>query len=119
MDVLKEFYDRNKHKARVCENCGKKLIGHVCELAHILPKTLFKSVATEDDNLIFLCCGFLSGSNCHDEYDSTWTKAKTMPVWKIAIARFKLIEPKITETKYKKTLNHFYEFIERDSETSE
>ncbi|MBP8762232.1 MAG: hypothetical protein KBH21_00095 [Acetoanaerobium sp.] len=57
-----------EHKLR-CAECGERLIGDVSEVAHILNKSIFKSVSTEDENIIYLC-GWKSGNNCHSNFDN-------------------------------------------------
>lgn len=92
----------------VCENCGRPLHGNVSEVAHIIPKNIFKSVATNSYNCLYLCSNLIYGSDgCHDKYDSSWTAAKSMKVWPLAVQRFEKFEQLITE-KNRKTLNHFY-----------
>lgn len=51
-----------------CEECGAKLIGDVSEIAHILPKSMFKSIATDDRNVLYLC-SWKSINNCHSKFD--------------------------------------------------
>lgn len=62
--------------------------------AHIVPKGIFESVKAHPLN--FMVLG--SGCGCHDEYDHNLDKACKMPVWKLMVPRFRLIESKITET---------------------
>lgn len=107
-----EFYEkhvRNARKVRLCENCGTRLRGHISEIAHILPKNLFKSVATNDDNVLYLGSGMFSNCSCHDDYDYSWSKAKEMPVWELAKKRFNLFKDEIQETRAFTILNHFYD----------
>ena len=97
-----------KAKGKCCENCGIRLRGSVSEIAHILPKTSFKSVSKDEDNILFLCSWDTFGTNnCHAQYDSSWTIAKQMDVWPLAIERYKLMEERIEETNLFKTLMHF------------
>ena len=53
-----------------CEECGDKLQGNVSEVAHILPKGYFKSVATNNDNVLYLC-GMYSENQCHRKFDDS------------------------------------------------
>lgn len=68
-----EFYQKHvdiiKKKKCRCEECGAKLKGHVSEVAHILPKGTFKSIATNDKNIIYLC-GMHSEKQCHTNFDN-------------------------------------------------
>lgn len=94
-------------KRRTCDNCGAKLVGHVSEVAHILPKQVFKSVATNDNNVVYLGSAAFSNCTCHDEYDSSWSKAKKMPVWKTILDKYLLLKGEVEETHLWKILNHF------------
>lgn len=64
----KEFYDKHINIIRstksVCLECGKRLKGRYDEVAHVLPKSKFKSIAKRDDNIIYLC------RDCHGKYDN-------------------------------------------------
>lgn len=64
----------------MCGECGDRLIGDVSEVAHILPKTVFKSIATNPENVIFLC-SWKSKNNCHGKFDSTNSTLHSMNVY--------------------------------------
>lgn len=71
---LKEFFEKHvqnilNSKTR-CTNCGCRLIGDVSEVAHRLPKSLFKSVMLNDENIVYLC-SYRSPNNCHSLYDGS------------------------------------------------
>lgn len=94
-------------KVRYCENCGRKLTGHVSEIAHILPKNLFKSVSTNEDNCLYLCSNFVYGSDgCHDKFDSSYDNARQMEVWPTALERFNKFKH-LVEEKNRKVLSNF------------
>lgn len=69
-----EFYQKHisiiKDKNLHCEGCGERLIGDVSEVAHILPKNFFKSICTEDKNIVYLC-SWKSSNNCHGTFDNS------------------------------------------------
>src|SRR6187402_1530166 len=69
---LPEFFQRHIEIARTksCENCGDVLIGDVSEIAHKLPKSKFKSIQCDNDNVTFLC-SYKSNNNCHSKYDGS------------------------------------------------
>lgn len=87
--VLTQFYeDQWKIMTPRCENeCGTRLIAntlrtakfHIC---HIVPKKHFESVIVHPSNRWFGCW------QCHHDYDSSWTKAVTMPIWPLVAERF-------------------------------
>lgn len=81
----------------VCSECGVKLRGNTSEVAHILPKNYYKSIATCDDNVVYLC-GLFSVDNCHSSFDSSRAdKIKEMKIYPILQERFKLLLDRITE----------------------
>jgi len=80
-----------------CEECGERLKGDVSEIAHILPKSKFKSISTNDLNVIYLC-GMYSNNNCHHNFDNlTVEKVKQMNIFPKICEIFKELEPIITE----------------------
>lgn len=68
-----EFFEKHvniiKETKACCAECGTKLQGNASEVAHILPKGYYKSVATEDLNVIYLC-GIYSANQCHTNFDN-------------------------------------------------
>jgi alpha-L-fucosidase len=82
-------------KKPYCWNCGEwispKYYRHAS--AHIFPKAHFFSVSINPNNYLVLG----AGCGCHSEFDSSIEKACKMPVWKIAVERFRLFEPYIKE----------------------
>ena len=98
---MKNFFEKHikiiATTKAVCSECGASLLGDYGEVAHILPKSKFKSIAEEDDNIIYLC-GQFSQNQCHTKYDySPLEKIKQMKIYPTVIERFKKLEPKITE----------------------
>lgn len=84
-------------KTKYCEECGEKLKGNASEIAHVLPKSYFKSVATEDSNILYLC-GIFSKNNCHSNYDNfPAEKVKQMNIYPKVQEVFKQLEQNITE----------------------
>lgn len=88
-----------------CENCGAKLQKgdlrtRKAQTCHILPKTKnggFPTVAAHPSNKVFMCCfGGCYGHGNWDNQDSA--KRKTMPVYKIALDRFRKFENLLTES---------------------
>lgn len=87
-----EFFEEHVENIEYCENCGldlrRKRSGK--NVAHILPKSKFKSVAKHDKNVMYLCTTFDRSdgkTGCHESYDSSWTKARQMDVFRIAKER--------------------------------
>lgn len=69
-----EFYHKHvlniKETKACCAECGVRLKGDVSEVAHILNKSNYKSVSTDDDNVIYLC-SWQSPNNCHSKFDNS------------------------------------------------
>lgn len=96
-----EFFQKHiqviKRSRSCCEECGSRLQGHVSEIAHILPKGYFKSIATNDLNVIYLC-GMYSDNQCHTNFDSFPNeKFQYMKVFKAISCIFTELEGYITE----------------------
>jgi hypothetical protein len=96
-----EFFQRHIQNIRdnglCCEECGARLRGDVSEIAHVLPKSTFKSIATNDKNVLYLC-GQWSNSQCHSNYDNYPTaKVKEMYIFSKVVEIFKVLEEEITE----------------------
>jgi hypothetical protein len=79
---------------RSCDECGVKLTGHVSEVAHILAKSKHKEVATDDDNVIYLC-GMYSDNQCHKKFDSSLTTRATMNCFDLAKSKIEKIKEKV------------------------
>lgn len=89
-DLVFWFADRIKERSGVCMECLEVIPAayafHSC--AHLLPKSLFPSVATHPMNYLEL------GAGCghHNAWDVSWLSASKMKVAKIAKERFKTFE---------------------------
>jgi transcription elongation factor Elf1 len=84
-----------------CENCGCRIkvdyLPHF-NVAHILSKQKYKSVALEPNNIIFLCSSKdKENVGCHEIYDSGLEQRSLMPVFSTAKERLEKIADKITE----------------------
>lgn len=94
------FLQQRKLLTGICLNCGQpseknneKYWKWSC--CHILPKKKeygFPSVATNMDNCLELCI------KCHTLFDRNWMTAAQMPVFNIAIEKFKKIYPFIAKS---------------------
>ena len=98
---LQKFFFKHikiiKSERKVCEECGDRLQGDFSEVCHILNKSKFKSIAMEDDNVIYLC-GWKSNNNCHAMLDNSALEyVKRMKIYPKLQAAFKGLEDRITE----------------------
>lgn len=100
--ILNEFFKRIALKIPFnCQNCEKPLYANnefakrsVC--AHLLPKAIFKSVATDENNIVFLGPDLLGVCNCHDRYDANVKIRIGMPIYQLALERFEILKEKLT-----------------------
>lgn len=75
-----------------CEECDTPLYKlKSTNIAHILPKSSFKSVALEYYNYLLLCF------DCHNIYDSSFKRASSMRCFEKAKFRYELFQNDITE----------------------
>lgn len=106
---LPEFFQRHIEiaKNRYCEECGSKLRGHVSEIAHCLPKQLFKSIMCNDLNVLYLC-GMYSNNQCHNNFDNfPQQKVRSMNIYPKVHTIFKALESDITEKMNYKTYDKY------------
>src|SRR6187402_924931 len=79
---LLEFFQRHIEiaKSKCCANCGERLRGDVSEIAHRLPKSTFKSIMCDDDNVVYLG-GRFSSCGCHSLYDGTNEQLQSLSIF--------------------------------------
>lgn len=105
-----EFFQRHieiiKDNRLCCEECGCRLIGDVSEVAHVLPKGYFKSISTNDENVLYLC-GWKSGE-CHNRFDNGSNEAvKQMNIFPKVAEVFQKLKLTITENINYKTVDRY------------
>ena len=95
---LPEFFQRHIEIARTkcCENCGEHLKGDVSEIAHRLPKSYFKSIMCDDENVVYLG-GMFSNCGCHSLYDGTNEQLQSLSVFSAEKEIIKELLEKVTE----------------------
>lgn len=98
------FKERRKEMVGICANCGSKTTKNndtyfKHSIAHLLPKRLFKSIATHPDNWIELC---YFEKSCHANYDSHTLDLIDLNCFDEAIRKFVAMYPDIApkERKY-------------------
>lgn len=90
----------NQLKWVKCEECGCNVKCGRSANAHILPKTIFKNVATNIHNHMYLCL------RCHSNFDKSWEDAQKMSVFSLAIKRYNKFKNDILED-HRQELNYF------------
>lgn len=106
-----EFFSKHvlniKENKICCEECGARLKGDVSEVAHILNKSIFKSMSTSNDNIIYLC-SWQSPNNCHSKFDnSSLDVLKDMLIYNKVCGIFAKIRGQVKEKINFKTLERF------------
>jgi len=107
MDVF--FADNRKHMTGKCLFCSADTMKKDDEkfhfsLAHLLPKAIFKSVATHPDILIELC---FYNNSCHTNFDNgkiTWEFLKDSKEWDVIKEKLLNILPMVAESERKNKL---------------
>jgi hypothetical protein len=96
---LPEFFQKHIEiaKGKCCANCGEKLRGEVSEIAHRLPKSYFKSIMCEDDNVVYLG-GRFSSCQCHSKYDGTNEQLQSLSFFAAEKIKIEELLEKVTET---------------------
>lgn len=80
-----------------CQECGQRLLGDVSEVCHILPKNIFKSIATLDENIVYLC-SYKSANNCHSKFDDgAIEQVKQMEIYPYVKEKFSVLKDLVTE----------------------
>jgi hypothetical protein len=110
-----EFFKKHteiiKDKKACCRECGIPLLGDISEVAHVLNKSYFKSVSTNDENVLYLC-GYKQ-NNCHGKFDnSSNDEFKLMKVFSFATEIFNKL---ITEIKESVNYKHRERYQSPDS----
>jgi len=95
---LSEFFERHIEiaKSKYCTNCGEKLKGDVSEIAHRLPKSTFKSIMCDDQNVVYLG-GRFSNCGCHNLYDGSNGQLQSLSIFLAEKEIIKELLEKVTE----------------------
>lgn len=106
-----EFYSKHvlniKENKICCEECGVRLRGDVSEVAHVLNKSIYKSISTSDDNIIYLC-SWQSPNNCHSKFDNSSLEVfKDMLIYNKVCGIFANIRYQVKEKINFKTLERY------------
>lgn len=102
---LSEFFAEHVEKTfgKECQECGRPLQGGTTiEVAHILSKSSFPEVCTNENNYLYLC------HSCHNTFDSS--SPEDMKVFNIAKEKVKVLAPMVGV--YKKEIEKFLTFEE-------
>ena len=97
-----------------CENCGGKSCKHdnkywKFSAAHILPKSIFPSIAAHPMNFIELC---FWEKSCHTNMDNGMLNPTEMKCWHKMVERFKILYPLIAKEERKYIPDYFLQEVE-------
>lgn len=101
--LLNEFFDKVGLKIPFnCENCKKPLYAFNKKAkrsasAHILPKAHFPSVATNENNILYMGALYIGQCGCHDNWDNSVSKRIKMPIYKKALQQFEKLIPALSQ----------------------
>lgn len=102
---LPKFFDDAIEELKrnpVCVNCGCKINANYnphWNIAHILPKSKYKSVMTHPENFIILCSSKdqENGIDCHTRFDNNIMDIPSMPCFPMAKEKFEKFKPDCLE----------------------
>lgn len=113
-DLKRWFEERRKEMSGRCLHCGGKSCKDSDEyykfsIAHILPKRLFKSVATHSDNWIELC---FWGNSCHSNFDNNVLDIIDLNCFDTVVKRFVSMYPAIDPKERKSIPDVLLQYLE-------
>lgn len=102
-DLNRWFNERRKEMTGYCKHCGNKSCKgddkyFKFSISHILPKRLFKSIATHPLNYVELC---FWGNNCHGNMDNNMIDLIELNCFDEVIEKFLKIYPDIAQEERK------------------
>ncbi len=108
-ECLPEFFMKHveiiKKNRLWCKNCGEMLKGDVSEVAHLLPKSTFKSIQCLDENIVYLG-GRFSNCQCHSKFDGTNEQLQSLSFFVEEKLKVEELLEKVTE-------NYNWKILER------
>lgn len=110
------FADRRKEMTGRCWHCNNKTMKEDDEkyhfsIAHILPKSLFPSVATHPFNFVELC---FWGNNCHGNMDNKILDISDMNCWAQIVQRVAIMYPLISKDERRRIPQVLLDYIETE-----
>lgn len=108
------FEERRKDMTGVCHHCGKKSCKDDNDyfkfsIAHILPKSIFKSVATHPKNFVELC---FWENNCHGNLDNSVIDLMDLNCFDEIIQKFVAMYPFIAKEERRKIPQVLMNYVE-------
>lgn len=112
------FKERRKEMGGKCLHCGEKSCKHQddwyhCSICHILPKGLFKSIATHPLNWIELC---FWDKNCHAQFDDFKLDITELNCYDLVVERFIAIYPDIDPKERKYIPDTLLQYVKNETD---
>ena len=112
------FQARRQEMTGYCMHCDapstkKKDSWYKCSIAHILPKRLFKSIATHPLNWFELC---FWDSNCHHQYDNNLLDITELNCYDTVIERFIAMYPEIDPKERKYIPDALLQYVKNETD---
>ena len=107
------FLDRRKEMTGICKNCGEETSKNDDKyfhysICHILEKSNFPSVATNENNFIELC---YFGNSCHSNMDHKKLTVQDMNCFEEIIDKVKKMYPLLTQEEIRRLPKIFNEYL--------
>ena len=114
-ELQRWFEERHKEMTGFCKNCGGKTQkgkeNYKNSIAHILPKSHFKSVATNEYNWIELC---FYGKSCHSNMDNNMLDLTEMSCWNEIVTKFCIMYPSIAKEEKRRIPQILLQYVETE-----
>lgn len=112
--IMRPYWDFHLGQLRLggrCDNCGCRIQGNICNIAHIIPKQSDFGIADIFANCLYLCASINGGSEvgCHERFDKTQGSAQVynMNCWKLAVEKYLTFREKCRYNKYVETFEDY------------
>jgi len=112
------FQSRRKEMTGICAHCGEKSSKqqdqwYRASIAHLLPKRLFKSIATHPLNWVELC---FWEKNCHANFDNNTLDIIEMNCYDLMIERFIAMYPDIDPKEHKYIPDALLQYVKNETD---
>ena len=100
---LPSFFSKATQEVKanpICQNCGCKIRwwSHpVNNVAHLLSKSRYKSVMSNENNYVILCSEKDLGNGCHELFDTKISERPNMKVFPVALEKYKKFREEVLE----------------------
>lgn len=115
-ELWRWFEKQRERMTGKCAHCGGKTQKHdpktfYYSIAHLLPKSLFKSIATHDENWLELC---YYGNSCHANYDNHMIDITDLNCFDLVIEKIVKLYPHIAKEERRRIPAILRQYIETE-----